>query len=103
LSAGIGGAALAYHMGNEETSTKYYIRNIRRINLGESIIPLITYYATGTLVSGAVTLIEATRNPDQGPYSLIPIFAAGLVSVASAVLGGLYLSRNDNKPNNTPQ
>jgi hypothetical protein len=96
LSAGLGGAYLAHHIGTHDSDTNYYIRNIRRVSFKEYIIPLISYYSAGVLASGAVTLVEATRNPNQGAYSLIPILAAGLVSVASAVIGGLVSSRNDN-------
>ena len=97
LSAGIGGALLAYHMGNEESNTKYYIRNIRRKNIKESIIPLFSYYCAGFFSSGLITLIAEIGYPDETAINFLPVLAAGLVSVASAVIGGLYLSRNDNK------
>jgi hypothetical protein len=96
ISAGIGGALLTYHLGTQDGDPRYYVRNIRRVNLKDSFIPLITYFGTGVLSSVAVTLVEATRNPDQVSSSLIPILAAGLVTMASAVIGGLVSSRNDN-------
>ncbi len=95
ITSGTFGAVLAYHVGTEDSDQRYYIRNIRLVSLKDSAIPLITYFGMGVLTSLAVTIADATRNPNQVSYSLIPILTAGLVSVASAVIGGLVSSRND--------